>query len=193
MYQPTLGRFLSRDPLSENGVDVLTDTGFYSNRLAAMSADPWFYGGNWTHPYVYAANKPVRFIDPSGLVCQPADPCAGCSSTAYSKYASAFLDAVKNTWITNICGSYVGTNTCQRWVFALEANLPDFGVGSPCVKFAGAVTFRRNSRLSPAHVAYKLVLCDGAVFYADNGAWGGDDHIFWPTEIPPTVTPISPM
>ena len=37
MYQPTLGRFLSRDPLSENGVDVLTDTGFYSDRLAAMS------------------------------------------------------------------------------------------------------------------------------------------------------------
>ena len=36
MYQPTWGRFLSRDPLSVNGVDVLSDTGFYSNRLAAM-------------------------------------------------------------------------------------------------------------------------------------------------------------
>jgi hypothetical protein len=59
MYQPTLGRFLSRDPLSENGVDVLTDTGFYSNRLAAMSANPWFYGGNRAHPYVYARNNPV--------------------------------------------------------------------------------------------------------------------------------------
>ena len=59
MYQPTLGRFLSRDPLSENGVDVLTDTGFYSDRLAAMSASPWFYGGNRTQPYVYARNNPV--------------------------------------------------------------------------------------------------------------------------------------
>jgi hypothetical protein len=67
MYQPTLGRFLSRDPLSETGVDVLTDTGFYSNRLAAMSADPWFYGGNWQHPYVYARNSPVNLVDPSGL------------------------------------------------------------------------------------------------------------------------------
>ena len=46
MYQPTLGQFLSRDPLSENGVDVLTDTGFYADRLAAMSAKPWLYGGN---------------------------------------------------------------------------------------------------------------------------------------------------
>jgi len=67
MYQPTLGRFLSRDPLSENGVDVLTDTGFYSDRLAAMSASPWFYGGNRTQPYVYARNNPVRYVDPSGL------------------------------------------------------------------------------------------------------------------------------
>ncbi len=67
MYQPTLGRFLSRDPLSENGVDVLTDTGFYSDRLAAMNANPWYYGGNWEHPYVYARNNPLRYTDPSGL------------------------------------------------------------------------------------------------------------------------------
>ncbi len=75
MYQPTLGRFLSRDPLSENGVDVLTDTGFYSDRLAAMSANPWHYGGNWENPYVYARNSPLGWVDPSGLFCQ-AVPCA---------------------------------------------------------------------------------------------------------------------
>ena len=109
-----------------------------------------------------------------------------------AKYITKFLDAVKKTWITNIGGCPIGTNTCQRWVFTLESNLPDFGVGSACVKFAGAVTFRRKSWLSPAHVAYKLELCDGSVFYADNGAWGGDDHIFFPYEIPPTVTPINP-
>jgi hypothetical protein len=75
MYQPTLGRFLSRDPLSESGVDVLTDTGFYSDRLAAMSAHPWYYGGNWDNTYVYARNNPLRWVDPSGLICIPV-PCA---------------------------------------------------------------------------------------------------------------------
>ena len=67
MYQPTLGRFLSRDPLSQNGVEVLTDTGIYADRLAAMTANPRFYGGNWEHRYVYARNNPVWYTDPSGL------------------------------------------------------------------------------------------------------------------------------
>jgi RHS repeat-associated protein len=89
MYQPTLGRFLSRDPLSENGVDVLTDTGFYSDRLAAMSANPWFYGGNWMHPYVYADNNPARYVDPSGQLTVTTlqnhlnAPCGGVSAIAW--------------------------------------------------------------------------------------------------------------
>ena len=68
MYQPTLGRFLSRDPISTHSVDVLTDTGFYSDRLAAMSASPWYYGGNWENTYVYARNNSLRYVDPSGMV-----------------------------------------------------------------------------------------------------------------------------
>jgi hypothetical protein len=66
MYQPTLGHFLSRDPLSENGVDVLTDAGFYADRLAAMRANPWHYGGNYENPYLYVRNNPTNRVDPSG-------------------------------------------------------------------------------------------------------------------------------
>jgi hypothetical protein len=60
MYQPTLGRFLSRDPLSETGVDVLTDTGFYGDRLAAMRANPWFVT---VHPFVssFGPGRPARW------------------------------------------------------------------------------------------------------------------------------------
>ena len=57
MYQQTLGRFLSRDPLSENGIDVLTDAGFYGDRLAVMRSNPWYYGGNGENLYAYVNNR----------------------------------------------------------------------------------------------------------------------------------------
>lgn len=66
MYQPTLARFQSRDPLSQSGIDLLTDIGFHSSRLAAMRANPWFFGGNREHPYGYARNSPINWVDPSG-------------------------------------------------------------------------------------------------------------------------------
>jgi RHS repeat-associated protein len=52
-YDPTLGRFISHDPLG---------------RLAAMGLD--------MRPYVYVGNNPVNYTDPTGLLCNPqADMC----------------------------------------------------------------------------------------------------------------------
>jgi hypothetical protein len=51
MYDPTIGRFLSIDPASPNGVDIL-----------------------YEHPFVYARNNPVNLIDPSGRQPQNAGP-----------------------------------------------------------------------------------------------------------------------
>ena len=56
MYQPKLGWFLSRDPLSASGQDLMTATGFFVERLQYMRE----------HPYVYARNNPMNLIDPSG-------------------------------------------------------------------------------------------------------------------------------
>jgi hypothetical protein len=85
MFQPTLQRFLSRDPLSPDGVEVMTDTGFYSERLAAMAANPSYYGGNWGGTYAYARNNPVRFVFPSGV----GDKLIGVSITAIPQVIDA--------------------------------------------------------------------------------------------------------
>src|SRR5262249_5049313 len=68
MYQPTLGRFLSRDPLSPDGVFAVGGAGLYAERMEAMNSNPWYYGGNWEHPYVYARNNPMLYVDPSGML-----------------------------------------------------------------------------------------------------------------------------
>jgi RHS repeat-associated protein len=57
MYQPTLGRFLSRDPLGEGGVDVLYDNNEFGDWLTEMR-----------NTYGYVSNNPVRYVDPTGLL-----------------------------------------------------------------------------------------------------------------------------
>lgn len=54
MYMPTLARFASRDPVNENGVNLL-------------------YPPPVLDPYRYVQNNPVNHVDPSGLAC-PACP-----------------------------------------------------------------------------------------------------------------------
>jgi len=54
MYEPTLGRFLSRDPKPENGIELL-------------------YPFPDMTKYGYAANNPINRTDPSGLFSQRGD------------------------------------------------------------------------------------------------------------------------
>jgi len=55
MYMPTLARFASRDPVNENGVDLL-------------------YPPPVLDPYRYVQNNPVNYVDPSGLACPGCTP-----------------------------------------------------------------------------------------------------------------------
>ncbi len=67
MYQPTLGRFLSRDPLSADGVDVISNTGWFGERLEAMRDQYRAPSSDDRDLYRYVSNNPVMFVDPSGL------------------------------------------------------------------------------------------------------------------------------
>lgn len=59
MYMPKLARFTARDPLSENGADLL---GGLPRSASAHAVN----GPMSTHPYAYVDNNPVNFVEPSG-------------------------------------------------------------------------------------------------------------------------------
>ena len=61
MYQPTLGRFLSRDPLPANGPQILHP--FPDMKSSAFQT----MGGLSASSYVYARSNPVNLADPLGL------------------------------------------------------------------------------------------------------------------------------
>jgi len=116
--------------------------------------------------------------------------CAACTPQKCEERVVRIIDAVRNTWVLNIFGLLIGTNTCQRWAFDLEPRLLNQLVGSEkCIVNANVVTFTVVGHPgSPKHAAYKITFCDGTVVYADNGAVGKGDHIFFPGDIPGDMT-----
>lgn len=64
MYSPTLGKFLTRDPLAQNGEpDILYGDIWFANRLRMIR-----------NLYNYVDNSPVNLVDPSGLDTAPSKP-----------------------------------------------------------------------------------------------------------------------
>ena len=63
MYEPKLARFMSRDPLPENGPDI-----FYP------VPDMRRYYKAYSEPYVHSQNDPINRIDPSELQAAPPAP-----------------------------------------------------------------------------------------------------------------------
>lgn len=186
MYQQTLGRFLSRDPLAENGMDVMTDTGFYGERLAAMRANPWYYGGNWEHPYVYARNNSVQYIDPSGLfgICV-------FKGSVGKLYIDCSCRDILKIWIIDEESAPASGAECGKWL-----DVDGYVINGQLYKVDGSTCCTIKCTKTPAGpgkgtatltcVVNLLARCLGkkGTYPVPNGTFGGP-----PKEPPPGSTP----
>jgi RHS repeat-associated protein len=173
MYQPTLGRFLSRDPLSENGVDVLTDAGFYSDRLAAMSASPWISGGNWENPYVYVRNNPHRYVDPSGMLT--VKPLASnlnphCGGDAWIRWD--FVLAKKAP-----CDGYLVQQIDYRCTIDNCVNCPATSPAKPDFTFWEAFFVQKGQTLEETRVSGQYTYTDESRFRVINKKCGNESAV----------------
>jgi RHS repeat-associated protein len=93
----------------------------------------------------------------------------GCTVASCEKTMAKFLTAVKNTKIINPWGIGgrlfpAARNPCQRWVDALQRNLPPDFAKNPCI------TIVKDSPTGDlGHATLVIQLCDGSLIGADNG------------------------
>jgi RHS repeat-associated protein len=180
MYQPTLGRFLSRDPLSANGVDVLTDTGFHASRLAAMRGNPSYFSGTSFNAYAYAYNNPVNYSDPSGL-----KPAVNCGQGNETNCVNAAIALAQNALNNQACLK----NLTQ--LLGNKANCTAAQLNDCISKVLNMMTVTCQDLTqagSPKPGPCQIALAGGVYPYASN-----QDKTCFPSKIAATCNPCRPQ
>ena len=122
MYQPTLGRWLSRDPIGVLGQsEIVYSHAYVANRLRGQLR-PVVSEANG-NVYAYVGNRPTNAIDPSGLadlklnVTKP-DSMPWSSGTLPGKFATTgYSERISVRYQTN------KTKTMFRFKFTMEVKL----------------------------------------------------------------------
>jgi RHS repeat-associated protein len=144
--------------------------------------DPEF-GGTIFADCVNKCRNERRLCLPRSICAGLVATCPGCTAAHCEKVMLRLFDAINEvSWTV-----YWGPNTCERWAFDYEKKLQKkFGglISSPCIKEVRIITWETGGLLSPRHAAIQITLCDGTVFFLDNGALGGSDHIFSDEDVP---------
>ncbi|MDZ4850142.1 MAG: RHS repeat-associated core domain-containing protein [Pirellulaceae bacterium] len=164
-----------------------------------ITRDPIGYEGSEWNLYEYVSGNPLNRVDPNGLMDNPAvdgrsknpfrDPpprpspsnsisdickairasgCGGCGANCETEMQDLF-DRVRNTPPRGF------PNRCNNWVydFGMNENSPCYSLQPAAWEYgAGGIPNPLSNGAGLGHVAIKVVLCDGTVFYVDSGWWG---------------------
>ena len=198
-YQPGLGVFVGRD---------LIPYGRTANLYEYVGGNPIAWGDPAGHEAQYCGLYPgymgigsmggaIKRWEREAAAAKAKELCAnidycsafctrkGCTRELCEKSMTEFVMAVNDTWILGLgywFGRewYFGWNTCSRWVSDLEKRLPEnFGFDDPCIIVGGLkIHPLSDTGWARDHIVYSIRMCDDTRINADNGAWGGGDHIF---------------
>ena len=110
--------------------------------------------------------------------------CSNCTKDACERAVLDLTNAISQTWLLNILGLPLGPQTCSRWANDCYRRIPELE-NNPCIAFAGVNMQNVDAYggLTSAHFFVKIIFCDGSTLYADNGALGGGDHIFFEEDL----------
>jgi len=171
-YDVDLGRFIGRDPIGyKGGINLYEYVGDSPTNRTDPSGLQYF---PYTPPPPW---KPDVDKMAAGMKCNPKcgqcrDPKASIQSLLSAAAAHNVDDFPENcgNWVYKFIkppsgGCYTATNV--RWRSPIGVPFTDHWL---------------------RHVNIRVTLCDGTVFYLDNGWWGGSDHVNSPGEIPPWWT-----
>ena len=154
------GRFLSRDPLYERNVGIMHATGHFYGQPAATRFNLRHVIRRFEHPYVYARNNPLQYVDPSGhLSIKPLQSRLDNLDCGYSAWAEwdfeldadspcngYFVQQVDVRCTVNACVNCPNTSPVRPDFTFWEAWFVEKGKRLATIRDDGSKTFTDRSR-----------------------------------------------
>ncbi len=184
-YDPAVGRWLSEDPIGFVAADVNLNR--YVGNSPLNKTDPT--GKQAPATVGDILGTPYREPPTAKGLCCTMKQSAKCAQCSCDDIESLFEAASSHS-------APIGRNHCERWADSfLEAQKQKT---SPCYTLSKAEWHYKLYDWPPftwipnypplGHHAVRVTMCDGTVFYFDDGWWSTvTTGAFWPSLIPPTV------
>lgn len=124
----------------------------------------------------------IDLIDADDLACF--NPCGKCTPEKLRELLEDIKEAIPNT----VCRPYWGSgewspNNCGRWADGFLDNWSADKHKDCVYQTTSTVIVEYQHGYASRHQVVRFVLCDGSIFYVDNGWSGGPDQLCRPSDV----------